>query len=46
MWAKAPAPRAILMDKAMELGLNLDQFQKDLDGTEVRERIGADQRHA
>jgi len=46
MWAKAPAPRAILTDKARELGLDLDQFQKDLDGTEVRERIGADQRHA
>jgi protein-disulfide isomerase len=46
MWAKAPAPRAILMDKARELGLDLDQFQKDLNGTEVRERIGADQRHA
>src|SRR5207302_9634931 len=32
--------------KARELGLDLDQFQKDLDGTEVRERTGADQRHA
>jgi protein-disulfide isomerase-like protein with CxxC motif len=39
-------PRAILVDRARELGLDLDQFQKDLDGTEVRERIRADQRHA
>src|SRR5438132_10244763 len=45
MWAKAPAPRAILMDKARELGLDLDQFQKDLDSTECRERIDADQAH-
>src|SRR5439155_19524844 len=45
-WTKAPAPHAILTDKARELGLDLDQFQTDLDGTEVRERIGADQTHA
>src|SRR5437016_1856073 len=42
MWASAPAPRTILMDQAKNLGLDLDQFQKDLDGTECRERIDAD----
>jgi len=42
MWASAPAPRTIFMDQAKNLGLDLDQFQKDLDGTECRERIDAD----
>jgi|SRR6516162_2130096 protein-disulfide isomerase len=46
IWANAPAPRVILMDQAKQLGLDLDKFQKDLDGTEVRERIGDDQRRA
>ena len=46
IWAKAPAPRIIILDQAKQLGLDLDQFQKDMDGTEVRERIGDDQRHA
>jgi protein-disulfide isomerase len=45
MWASAPAPRTILMDQAKDLGLDLDQFQKDLDRTECRERIDADQAH-
>jgi protein-disulfide isomerase len=45
MWATAPAPRTILMDQAKDLGLDLDQFQKDLDSTECRERIDADQAH-
>src|SRR5260370_30302017 len=42
MWASAPAPRTILMDQAKNLGLDLDQFQKDLDGTECSEQIDAD----
>lgn len=46
MWAKAPAPRVIIMDQAKLLGLDLDQFQKDMDGNEVRDRIAADQRYA
>jgi len=45
MWARAPAPRTILMDQAKDLALDLDQFQKDLDSTECRERIDADQAH-
>jgi len=46
MWAKAPAPRAIFMDQAKEIGLDLDKFQKDMDSSEVRERIAADEAHA
>jgi protein-disulfide isomerase len=46
MWAKAPAPRVILMDQAKQLGLDLDQFQNDMGSAEVRERITEDQRHA
>lgn len=46
MWAKAPAPRVIIMDQAKLLGLDLDQFQKDMDGNEVRDRIAADQHYA
>ncbi len=45
MWARAPAPRTILLDQAKSLGLDLDQFQKDMDGNDVRERINADQGH-
>ena len=43
MWARAPVPRAILMDQAKQLGLDLYQFEKDLDSPECRERIGQDQ---
>ncbi len=46
MWGTAPAPRAILMDQAKQLGLDVDQFQKDMDGSEVQNRIEADQDHA
>jgi len=46
MWARAPAPRTILMDQAKSVGLDVDQFQRDMDGEGVRERIGADQEHA
>src|SRR5262249_36484958 len=46
MWAKAPAPRVIFMDQAKEIGLDLDKFQKDMDSSEVRERVAADQAHA
>jgi protein-disulfide isomerase len=46
MWAKAPAPRTIIMDQAKQLGLDTDRFQKDMDGSEVRERIGTDLQRA
>jgi protein-disulfide isomerase len=42
MWANAPAPRAILIDQAKQLGLDLDKFQSDLDGPEVRQRVDED----
>jgi len=46
MWARAPAPRAIFLDQARRLGLDLDKFQKDMDATEVHDRVTADQSHA
>jgi protein-disulfide isomerase len=46
MWARAPAPRAIFLDQAKQLGLDLDKFQKDMDAIEVHERVAADQSHA
>ena len=46
MWANAPAPRVIFMDRAKEIGLDLDKFQKDMDSSEVRDRVAADQAHA
>jgi protein-disulfide isomerase len=46
IWARAPAPRVVLMDQAKQLGLDLDQFQKDLDGSEVHDRIAADEARA
>lgn len=46
MWAKAPAPRAVFLDQAKQLGLDLDKFQKDMDSENVHDRIAADQTHA
>ena len=46
MWARAPAPRTVLLDQAKSVGLDVDRFQKDLDDDALRERIGADQEHA
>jgi len=43
MWAEAPAPRVVLIDRAKELGLNVPQFVEDLDASEPRERVVADQ---
>ena len=43
MWGEAPAPRIALIDRAKELGLNVPQFEEDLDASELRERIAADQ---
>jgi protein-disulfide isomerase len=42
MWGTAPVPRAIFVDQAKQLGLDLDEFQKDLDSPECRARVGAD----
>jgi protein-disulfide isomerase len=46
MWARAPAPRTIFIDRAKQLGLDVDKFQKDMDNPDVRDRIAADQAHA
>jgi protein-disulfide isomerase len=46
MWANAPAPRTIIIDQAKDLGLDIDQFKKDLDGPECHERIDADEAYA
>jgi len=46
MWGKAPAPRAILMEQAKQLGMDTDQFEKDMDGSEVQNRIDEDQDRA
>lgn len=43
MWGNAPAPRVALIDRAKELGLNVPQFEEDLDANDVRERVAADQ---
>jgi protein-disulfide isomerase len=43
MWENAPAPRIVLIDRAKELGLNVPQFEEDLDASELRERVAADQ---
>src|SRR6266704_6179957 len=43
MWENAPAPRAVLIDRAKELGINTAQFQEDLDASELRERVASDQ---
>jgi protein-disulfide isomerase len=42
MWGEAPAPRVALVDRAKELGLNVPQFEEDLDASEPRVRIAAD----
>jgi predicted DsbA family dithiol-disulfide isomerase len=45
MWARAPAPRTILLDQAKEIGLDLDRFQKDLDSPECHDRVVDDLDH-
>jgi protein-disulfide isomerase len=46
MWGKAPVPRAIFMDQAKQLGLDLDKFKEDLEGNECRSRVAADGQYA
>jgi protein-disulfide isomerase len=43
MWARAPVPRIALIDRAKELGINVAQFEEDLDASALRERVAADQ---
>lgn len=42
MWGRAPAPRAIWRDQAKQVGLDVDQFEKDIDSTACRSRVGLD----
>jgi protein-disulfide isomerase len=46
IWGKAPVPRAILIEQAKQLGIDTDRFEKDLDSSEVQNRIEADGDHA
>ena len=46
MWGRAPAPRAIFMDQAKQIGLDLDKFQEDLESPECRRRVGVDGMYA
>jgi protein-disulfide isomerase len=46
MWGRAPAPRAIWRDQAKQVGLDVDQFEKDIDSSECRQRVGLDTLHA
>jgi protein-disulfide isomerase len=43
MWGRAPAPRSFFRDQAKSLGLDLDQFEKDMDSPETHQRIAEDQ---
>jgi len=46
IWGRAPVPRAILTEQAKQLGMDTDKFEKDMDGSEVQNRIEADGDHA
>jgi protein-disulfide isomerase len=41
-WSKAPNARELFESYAGTIGLNLDQFRKDMDGEKARERVDAD----
>jgi protein-disulfide isomerase len=41
-WSKAPNVRELFESYAGTLGLNLDQFKKDMDGEQVRTRVDSD----
>jgi protein-disulfide isomerase len=41
-WSKAPNVRELFESYAGMIGLNLDQFKKDMDGEKVRERVDSD----
>src|SRR5256885_16924548 len=41
-WSKAPNVRELFESYAGTIGLNLDQFRKDMDGEKVRERVDSD----
>jgi protein-disulfide isomerase len=41
-WSKAPNARELFESYAGTIGLNLDQFRKDMDGEKARERVDGD----
>ena len=41
-WSKAPNARELFESYAGTIGLNVDQFKKDMDSDKVRERIDSD----
>lgn len=41
-WSKAPNARELFESYAGTIGLNLDQFRKDVDGEKARERVDGD----
>jgi protein-disulfide isomerase len=43
-WTKAPNVRELFESYAGMIGLNLDQFKKDMDGEKVRERVDSDRK--
>ena len=44
IWSKAANPRALFRGYAGMLGLNLDRFEKDMDGAEAKERVASDRK--
>ena len=44
VWSKAADTRALFRGYAGMLGLNLDRFEKDMEGAEARERVASDKR--
>jgi protein-disulfide isomerase len=42
-WAKAPNARELFESYAGTIGLNVDQFKKDMDGEQAKERVESDQ---
>jgi len=42
-WSKAPNARELFESYAGTIGLNVDQFKKDMDGEQAKERVESDQ---
>jgi protein-disulfide isomerase len=43
VWSKAPNARELFESYAGMIGVNLDQFKKDMDSDKARQRIDSDQ---
>ena len=43
VWSKAPNVRELFDSYAGTIGLNVDQFRKDMDGEKVKARVDSDQ---